>query len=54
MNAPRVLDLFSCAGGAAMGITWTDVHEELTEAIPPAYTRWLGTAFLTVGQEVFA
>lgn len=26
----------------AMGITWTDVHEELTEAIPPAYTRFLG------------
>ncbi|MFJ5804822.1 DNA methylase [Streptomyces sp. NPDC093093] len=30
----------------AMGITWTDVHEELTEAIPPAYTRWLGRRFL--------
>ncbi|MCQ6554765.1 DNA methylase [Streptomyces sp. C10-9-1] len=26
----------------AMGITWTDVHEELTEAIPPAYTEWIG------------
>lgn len=37
---------------AAMGITWTDVHEELTEAIPPAYTRWIGTAFLTARQEV--
>ncbi|WP_327670403.1 MULTISPECIES: DNA methylase [unclassified Streptomyces] len=37
---------------AAMGITWTDVREELTEAIPPAYTRWLGTAFLTARQEV--
>ncbi|WP_425833766.1 DNA methylase [Streptomyces fractus] len=36
----------------AMGITWTDVREELTEAIPPAYTRWLGTAFLTARQEV--
>lgn len=23
----------------AMGITWTDVHEELTEAIPPACTK---------------
>ncbi|MFE1357487.1 DNA methylase [Streptomyces harbinensis] len=32
---------------AAMGITWTDVREELTEAIPPAYTTWLGRAFLT-------
>ncbi|MEU5773574.1 DNA methylase [Streptomyces venezuelae] len=37
---------------AAMGITWTDVREELTEAIPPAYTQWLGTAFLTARQEV--
>ncbi|MFF4973110.1 DNA methylase [Streptomyces sp. NPDC001083] len=37
---------------AAMGITWTDVHEELTEAIPPAYTRWIGNAFLTARQEV--
>ncbi|MFI1562147.1 DNA methylase [Streptomyces sp. NPDC020490] len=27
---------------AALGIDWTDVHEELTEAIPPAYTRFLG------------
>ncbi|WP_329127867.1 DNA methylase [Streptomyces sp. NBC_01465] len=36
----------------AMGITWTDVHEELTEAIPPAYTRWIGAAFLTCRQEV--
>ncbi|WP_432113976.1 DNA methylase [Streptomyces sp. S1] len=25
----------------AMGITWTDVREELTEAIPPAYTQFL-------------
>ncbi|MFF4327245.1 DNA methylase [Streptomyces sp. NPDC001591] len=31
---------------AAMGIDWTDVHEELTEAIPPAYSRWLGRALL--------
>ncbi|MFC4468855.1 DNA methylase [Streptomyces xiangluensis] len=36
----------------AMGIAWTDVHEELTEAIPPAYTQWIGTAFLTARQEV--
>lgn len=27
---------------AALGIGWTDVHEELTEAIPPAYTQFLG------------
>ncbi|GGU07232.1 DNA cytosine methyltransferase [Streptomyces coeruleorubidus] len=38
----------------AMGITWTDVREELTEAIPPAFTKWIGTAFLTARQEVFA
>ncbi|MGY1499302.1 DNA methylase [Streptomyces sp. QTS52] len=38
----------------AMGITWTDVREELTEAIPPAYTHWLATAFLTTRQEVLA
>ncbi|MFC8505563.1 DNA methylase [Streptomyces sp. NPDC057411] len=30
----------------AMGITWTDVREELTEAIPPAYSEWIGAAFL--------
>ncbi|WP_331720734.1 DNA methylase (plasmid) [Streptomyces sp. NBC_01005] len=30
----------------AMGITWTEVREELTEAIPPAYTTWLGRRFL--------
>jgi hypothetical protein len=26
----------------AMGITWTDQREELTEAIPPAYTQLIG------------
>jgi hypothetical protein len=31
---------------AAMGITWTDVREELTEAIPPAYAEFIGRAFL--------
>lgn len=30
----------------AMGITWTDVRKELTEAIPPAYTEWVGNRFL--------
>ncbi|KUN75649.1 DNA cytosine methyltransferase [Streptomyces griseoruber] len=30
----------------AMGITWTDVREELTEAIPPAYTHFIGHAYL--------
>ncbi|MGA5370119.1 DNA methylase [Streptomyces griseoincarnatus] len=31
---------------AAMGIDWTDVREELTEAIPPAYTEHIGRAAL--------
>ncbi|MFG2293394.1 DNA methylase [Streptomyces sp. NPDC048603] len=31
----------------AMGIDWTDVREELTEAIPPAYSKWIGGAFLS-------
>lgn len=31
----------------AMGITWTTVREELTEAIPPAYTHFIGTALLS-------
>ncbi|MFF1679098.1 DNA methylase [Streptomyces sp. NPDC058256] len=31
---------------AAMGIDWTDVREELTEAIPPTYAEWIGRAFL--------
>ncbi|MEU6514102.1 DNA methylase [Streptomyces sp. NPDC046978] len=30
----------------AMGITWTNVCEELTEAIPPAYSEHIGRAFL--------
>lgn len=30
---------------AAMGITWTDVRKDLAEAIPPAYTRWIGSEF---------
>jgi hypothetical protein len=31
---------------AAMDITWTGVREELTEAIPPAYSEYIGRAFL--------
>ncbi|MGV9700797.1 DNA methylase [Streptomyces sp. NPDC003483] len=31
---------------AAMGIDWTDVREELTEAIPPAYSEFIGRAYL--------
>lgn len=30
----------------ALGIDWTTVREELTEAIPPAYTEHIGRAFL--------
>lgn len=30
----------------AMGIDWTDTREELTEAIPPAYTEYIGAALL--------
>jgi hypothetical protein len=30
----------------ALGIDWTDVREELTEAIPPAYTEHIGREFL--------
>ncbi|MFJ2009863.1 DNA methylase [Streptomyces globisporus] len=30
----------------AMGITWTDVREELTEAIPPAFSEHIGRALL--------
>lgn len=30
----------------AMGIDWTDVREELTEAIPPAYTEHIGRRLL--------
>ncbi|MGA6165172.1 DNA cytosine methyltransferase [Amycolatopsis magusensis] len=28
----------------AMGIHWTDVRREIAEAIPPAYTDWIGAA----------
>lgn len=31
---------------AAMGIGWTDVREELTEAIPPAFTELIGSQLL--------
>ncbi|MEV7481894.1 DNA methylase [Streptomyces halstedii] len=36
----------------AMGITWTDVREELTEAIPPAFSEHIGHALLTAVRPV--
>jgi site-specific DNA-cytosine methylase len=30
----------------AMGIDWTDVRVEIAEAIPPAYTEWIGTQLI--------
>ncbi|PVD00661.1 DNA methylase [Streptomyces sp. CS090A] len=36
----------------AMGITWTDVREELTEAIPPAFSEHIGRALLTAVRRV--
>lgn len=36
----------------AMGIHWTDVRKSIAEAIPPAYTRYVGTEFRKlVGEE---
>lgn len=31
---------------AALGIDWTSEHEELTEAIPPAFAQWIGAQFI--------
>ena len=31
----------------AMGITWTSVRKEIAEAIPPAYTAFIGTQLMT-------
>lgn len=33
---------------AAMGIDWTDVRKEIAEAIPPAYTEWIGGQLMSV------
>jgi DNA (cytosine-5)-methyltransferase 1 len=38
----------------AMGIHWTEVHEELTEAIPPAYTRYIGRHLMALMKGVTA
>ncbi|MFJ2209057.1 DNA cytosine methyltransferase [Streptomyces microflavus] len=37
---------------AAMAITWTDVREELTEAIPPAFSEHIGRALLAMVRSV--
>lgn len=34
----------------AMGIDWTDVRKEIAEAVPPAYTEWIGRSFLAQQQ----
>lgn len=36
----------------AMDIHWTSVRKELTEAIPPAYTEWVGGAYLDWSADV--
>ncbi|MFF2700686.1 DNA methylase [Streptomyces cyaneofuscatus] len=36
----------------AMGITWTTVREELTEAIPPAFSEHIGSALLAAVRPV--
>ncbi|GAA2259838.1 hypothetical protein GCM10010415_22340 [Streptomyces atrovirens] len=58
----RVLDAYCCIGGAAYGkgggkatteeirtakgIDWSTDHFRLREALPPAYTEWIGRAYL--------
>lgn len=37
----------------ALGIDWTDVREELTEAIPPAYTQHIGWHARGLGPKTF-
>ncbi|WP_406050677.1 DNA methylase [Streptomyces virginiae] len=38
----------------AKGIDWSTDHLALREALPPAYTRWIGAAFLTRSKEAAA
>lgn len=46
--------VYGCGGGkgtvpewqGAMGIDWTSRRKSIAEAIPPAYTRWIGEQFL--------
>ncbi|MGV9482005.1 DNA methylase, partial [Gordonia aichiensis] len=37
---------------AAMGIDWTDNREEIAEAIPPAYTEFIGRQIMASLQQV--
>jgi hypothetical protein len=43
---PRLLDLFCGAGAKAMGIDWMKTRKELAQAIPPAYTEFIGRQLL--------
>lgn len=45
MSRPLLLDLYCGAGGAAMGIDWM-TNTQLNEAIPPAYSEWIGRQLL--------
>ena len=50
----RILDLFAGAGGAAMGVDWTITTRELSEAVPPAFTQWIGEQFAAQTEGVAA
>ena len=49
MTRPEILDYFS----EAMGIDWM-TRAELSQAIPPAYTRWIGERLLEMLENVSA
>lgn len=41
-------DVGNCVGPEVMGIDWM-TGEELSQAIPPAYTQWIGEHLLRAG-----